>query len=251
MTIQIEIPTTCPSCASDLELVNSQLFCRNKDCPAQSTKKVEAFIKKMRIKGLGPASISKLGFVHPLEIYESSLEYYVEVLGEKIGQKIFNEIENSKTTTFATFLSALSIPLVGETLSKKIMLAGVGSLDELVHNLNDLNLGPKVTENIDKWALSEAYLDATDIEEHLLIMSVGISGSEQVHKGNVCITGKLNDFSNRAKAKECLEGYGYTVTTTVSGKTDYLVCEDGSTSSKSKKAESLGIPIVTIDSLIN
>ncbi len=69
-------------------------------------------------------------------------------------------------------------------------------------------------------------------------------------KGNVCITGKLNDFSNRAKAKEFLEEHGYTVTTAVSGKTNYLVCEDGSQSSKNKKAESLGIPIVMIANLI-
>ena len=49
--------------------------------------------------------------------------------------------------------------------------------------------------------------------------------------------------------KEYLEELGYTVTSTVSGKTDYLVCEDGSNSSKTKKAESLEIPIVTIDNL--
>ena len=68
--------------------------------------------------------------------------------------------------------------------------------------------------------------------------------------GNVCITGKLNDFSNRTKAKEFLEEHGYTVTTGVSGKTKYLVCEDGSSSSKVNKAESLEIPIVSIEQLI-
>ena len=69
------------------------------------------------------------------------------------------------------------------------------------------------------------------------------------NKGKVCITGKLKDFSNRTKAKEYLESLGYTVTSTVSSVTDYLVCEDGSNSSKSKKAESLGIPIVSIADL--
>ena len=250
MIKEIEIPTNCPSCNSNLEQVNSQLFCRNKNCPAQSTKKLEAFVKTMRIKGLGPASISKLGFVQPIEIYESPLEYYVEVLGEKIGQKIFNEVENSKTTTFATFLSALSIPLIGNTASNKLMKKGVSSLDYLVHNLHDLELGPKAISNIDEWAMSEAYIDATELEEYFNITASKKAESVE-SKGNVCITGKLKDFSNRTKAKEYLEERGYTVTTTVSGKTDYLVCEDGSKSSKSKKAESLGIPIVTIDKLIN
>lgn len=248
MTIQIEIPTTCPSCASDLELVNSQLFCRNKDCPAQSTKKVEAFVKKMRIKGLGPASISKLGFVHPLEIYESSLEYYVEVLGEKIGQKIFNEIENSTLVPFATFLSALSIPLIGDTASKKIAKLGFCSVLDILDEDYIDGIGPKAEENLYN-GLKEDLDNIVNLESHMTIGVFLPKATED--SGNVCITGKLNDFSNRAKAKECLEGYGYTVTTTVSRKTDYLVCEDGSTSSKSKKAESLEIPIVTIDSLIN
>ena len=170
----------------------------------------------------------------------------MEVLGEKIGQKIFNEIENSKTTTFATFLSALSIPLIGDTASKKI-----GSVTNSLNNIDiacdQVKIGPKAKENLYDWLTENS-------DWHLLFDYFTFQEVKKVavqDKGNVCITGKLNDFSNRAKAKECLEGYGYTVTTTVSRKTDYLVCEDGSTSSKSKKAESLEIPIVTIDSLIN
>lgn len=247
MKIEIEIPITCPSCSSDLEQVNSQLFCRNTECPAQSTKKVQAFVKKMRIKGLGPASISKLGFVRLLEIYETDLDSYMEVLGEKIGQKIFDEVQNSRITTFATFLSALSIPLIGGTAAKKIA-AQSGNIDPMVHNLN-MKLGEKAKENIDKWAMTgNNYWDAIKLEKYFTFT---ITTTATAYSGKVCITGKLNDFSNRAKAKEYLESYGYTVTSTVSRVTNYLVCEDGSNSSKSKKAGSLGIPIVTIANLIN
>lgn len=249
MNKEIKIPTNCPSCDSELETVNSQLFCRNNACSAQSSKKVEAFVKRMRIKGFGPATISKLGFVQPIELYETSLETYVEVLGEKIGQKLYNEVQNSKTTTFATFLSALSIPLIGDTASKKLMLEGVSTLDYLVHNLHSLNIGPKAKENIENWALSEAYLDACDLEEHFTMYAVGTATRPGLELGKVCITGKLKDFSNRTKAKEYLESIGYKVTSSVSSVTDYLVCEDGSNSSKSKKAESLGIPIVSIADL--
>ena len=50
---EIVPPTSCPTCASVLELVNDQLFCRNKLCPAQSAKRVEHFAKTLKIKGLG------------------------------------------------------------------------------------------------------------------------------------------------------------------------------------------------------
>ena len=246
MKIEIEIPTTCPSCSSDLETVHSQLFCRNKDCPAQSTKKVEAFVKKMRIKGLGPASISKLGIVRPIEIYETHLDTYVEVLGEKIGHKIFDEVQNSRVSTFATFLSALSIPLIGDTASKKIATV-INSFDEMCDTIN-FPIGEKALDNL--WDWFESNVIVLDFEKYFQFQ-VAINVQVIQDKGNVCITGKLNDFSNRAKAKEFLEEHGYTVTTGVSGKTDYLVCEDGSNSSKNKKAESLGISIVSIADLIN
>ena len=254
MKQEIRIPTNCPSCDSELETVNSQLFCRNTSCPAQSSKKVEAFVKKMRIKGFGPATIKKLGFVHPIELYETSLENYVEVLGEKIGQKLYDEVQNSRNTTFATFLSALSIPLIGDTASKKIAasIQHLGSsLDIMVHNWNNLDAGPKAKENLDNWAMSEQYPDAVDLEEHFSFNDVILKLPEHAQKkGKVCITGKLKEFANRNEAKKFLEEHGYTVTSTVSSVTDYLVCEDGSNSSKSKKAESLGIPIVTIANLI-
>lgn len=245
MKQEIKIPTHCPSCESELEIVNSQLFCRNKSCPAQSSKKVEAFVKKMRIKGFGPATISKLGLVHPIELYETSLEDYVAVLGEKIGQKLYDEVQNSRTTTFATFLSALSIPLIGDTASKKIAQYH-NSIDSLVHDIHLDMIGEKATENIQNY-FYEYYFDVCDLEEYFTF-SKPAKKVEQ-NKGKVCITGKLKDFSNRTKAKEYLENLGYTVTTTVSSATDYLVCEDGSNSSKSKKAESLGIPIVSIADL--
>jgi DNA ligase (NAD+) len=246
MKKEIQIPTNCPSCDSELEIVNTQLFCRNNACPAQSSKKVEAFVKKMRIKGFGPATISKLGFVHPIELYETSLEDYVEVLGEKIGQKLYDEVQNSRTTTFATFLSALSIPLIGDTASKKIAQYH-NNVDNLVHDIHLKMVGEKARENIQSY-FDEYYCDIQDLEYYFTFKQQNYVVQMQ-NRGKVCITGKLKDFSNRTKAKEYLETLGYTVTSTVSSVTNYLVCEDGSNSSKSKKAESLGIPIVSIADL--
>jgi DNA ligase (NAD+) len=243
MKKEIKIPTHCPSCESELEIVNSQLFCRDNQCPAQSSKKVEAFVKKMRIKGFGPATISKLGFVQPIELYETSLENYVAVLGEKIGQKLYDEVQNSRTTTFATFLSALSIPLIGDTASKKVATVAntCWEVPELI-----LPIGEKAESNL-KNLITWNYEEVMKLENYLSFIKTNTVVTK--NKGKVCITGKLKDFSNRTKAKEYLENLGYTVTSTVSSQTDYLVCEDGSNSSKSKKAESLGVPIVSIANL--
>lgn len=241
MKNKIQIPTICPSCESKLETINSQLFCRNKDCPAQSTKKVEAFAKKLRILGFGPSTVSKLGFTNPIEIYETDLGTYVEVLGEKIGNKLYDEVQKSRKTTFAKFLSALSIPLIGDTASKKIATVA-NSLIEVWKN--ELPIGEKARYNLDIWFGEDT--TSYDLQSYFIFTEMQQSAEK---KGNVCITGKLKNFKNRNEAKEFLENLGYTVTSTVSGKTDYLVCEDGSQSSKTKKAESLGIPVVNIANL--
>lgn len=243
--MKIEIIKHCPSCGSKLELVNSQLFCRNTYCPAQSTKKVEAFIKKMKIKGLGPANIEKLDFSSPLHIYYSPKEYYIKYLGQKIGEKVFEEVQNSKTTTFPTFVAALSIPLIGDTAAKKIGTM-YNSFKEIIHGSELLPIGEKANDNFFNW-LAENERMVLELEN---LLSFTEKNSSVPEKGKVCITGKLQDFSNRNDAKEFLERYGYTVVSGVSSKTDYLIDEEGKASSKRQKAEQLNIPIVTIKQLI-
>jgi DNA ligase (NAD+) len=243
--MKIEIPTNCPSCDSELELVNAQLFCNNSSCPAKSSKKVEAYAKVMKIKGLGPKTIEKLCIEEISDLYFLDKDYYIEVIGEKLGEKLYNEIERSKNTTLDVFLAALSIPLIGTTAAKKISKV-TSSLEGLTEeNLLKAGLGEKARFNILQWMKNE-YIKYKD-------MPINLAKQEEPniteHKGMVCITGKLIDYKNRTDAATYLESLGFTVTSGVSQKTDFLVDEEGKTSSKRKKAEQLGIKIVTIKQL--
>ncbi len=68
----------------------------------------------------------------------------------------------------------------------------------------------------------------------------------------VAITGKLNDFSSREKAKNYLTPLGVKVISSISSKTNYLVCDiESSNSSSYKKAIKLNIPIITMNNLLN
>ena len=68
----------------------------------------------------------------------------------------------------------------------------------------------------------------------------------------VCITGKLNDFSSRSKAEDKLSSVGVKLMKSVSKNIDYLICDKTETSSSSyKTAESLNVPIVTMDEFLN
>jgi len=71
---QIQAPTNCPSCDSMLEVVNYLLYCRNVACSAQSTKKIQHFANTLKIKGLGEATIGKLGVSDINDLYALDCE---------------------------------------------------------------------------------------------------------------------------------------------------------------------------------
>ena len=82
--------------------------------------------------------------------------------------------------------------------------------------------------------------------EHLHLIHEENS-QEQVFAGKTfVITGSVEHFSNRSEAKEFIEARGGKVTGSVTKKTDYLINNDKtSASSKNKKAQELGIPILS------
>ena len=245
--IKIDIPTKCPACSSNLRLINSQLFCDNEACDAQTSKKLESFTKSLKIKGFGPKTLEKLGAEDPLELVLLSQDYLVCIMGDKIGIKLKNELDKLKGIDFATFLSGLSIPSVGISTAKKI--ASVCNTPEDLEQVDNLPIGEAAKEKVWNWYLVNStyyYSLASALEVTFdKVTKSSIEGT----KGKVCITGKLKDFANRREAGEYLTSLGYTITTTVSKQTNYLVDEEGRESSKSKKAKQLGIKIVTIDEL--
>ena len=245
--MKIEPPVTCPSCGSKLELVKDQLFCRNPDCDAKSSKKLEHFAKTLKIKGLGPKTIEKLPLTSIPDIYSMSKEEIISEIGEKLGDKLFNQIELSKSVDLTVLLPAFSISLIGSSAAKKLTKE-ISSIRDITHDkCLAAGLGPKSCTNLLNWYHDEF---CENLEYLPFSFEAEVQDTVESIGKTVCITGKLNDFKNRNLAKTYLESFGFTVTTSVTKKTDYLVDEEGRVSSKSTKAESLGIPILTIKDIL-
>ena len=110
--------------------------------------------------------------------------------------------------------------------------------------------GEAITESIDN------YLNKNCFEVGILSKYMNFekpkSASSSVNLSGLtfCITGSLNHFANRDEAKEKIEVAGGKVSNSVSKKTNYLVCNQESGSSKSKKAKELGVEVITEDKLI-
>ncbi len=241
--MKIQIPTHCPCCASKLELRNEQLFCVDKSCSAQLNKKLSHFAKTIGIKGLGDKTIEKLELGDLTELYYLDLDSLIESLGSsKIAEKLLAEIDNSRNADLATVLASFSIPLCGSTASQKLCTV-VSSIEEIsTETCKKAGLGDKVTSNILNWIETE-YQEMKEF----LPFSFKTSNKQVLLPGamSVCITGKLSSFKTKAEAQIALTAAGYAPVESVTKQTDYLVDEDNKGSSKRKKADSLGIPIIT------
>ncbi len=235
----IEEPTVCPCCSYTLEKVKDQLFCRNTACSAQLAKKIEHFAKVLSIKGLGPKTVEKLNIQEITELFYLDKDEVTTVLGVKLADKLLDEIEKAKQSSFASVLEAFSIPLVGATASGKLAKV-INSPDEITEEVCKLaGLGAKVTENILNWVETEY----KELKEFLpFTYTKTISDATGV---KVCITGKLKNFKKKADAEQLLQAAGFVLVDNVTKDTVYLVDENNSTSSKRSTAEKYGITIIT------
>lgn len=236
---QINCPTNCPCCEYPLEKVGDQLFCRNIACPAQVNGKILHFCKTLGIKGLGPKTVEKLQLSDITEIFYLDKSEVIAVLGEKVSNKLLDEIERAKVANLATVIESFSIPLIGGTASKKVASV-VNNTEEITEaKCKEAGLGEKATANLLDWLENE-------YQELKEFLPFSFSGVVPIATGKtVCITGKLKSYKKKADAESDLLAAGYTLVDSVTKTTNYLVDEENGTSAKRKKAEQYGIIIIT------
>ena len=237
-------PSHCPSCDSELVWENDLLYCRSTTCGEQQYKVVEHFAKTMKIKGLGPASIRKLGWTCPSEIYLASADSILASLGsEKVTNKLMGEIVNSIDAPLELLLPAFGIPLIGNTATRK--------LSETVRHITVIDadaceragLGPKATNNLLEWIENEL-----PYFQEALPHSWYFSDTPSfpvVSKGIVCISGRLKSFKSKAEATTALNAAGYDVKSSLTKQVTHLVNEGGNESAKTRQARDTGVTIVT------
>lgn len=242
---QIIAPTNCPSCDFSLVWENDQLFCYNATCASKAQKAIEHFSKTLKIKGLGPSSIQKLNINTIPQIYELSLAEMVEALNsEKLATKLFSEIQESKKLSLEEVLPAFSIPLIGKTATIKLCTV-VGSIYDInEESCAKAGLGPKASKNLLDWYQTK-FLHEYKWLPFSFVSNSAEEVSEVESSGVVCISGKLTSFKTKADAEKALKAKGYSVKSSLTKEVTILVNESGIESSKTKKAQEMGISIIT------
>ena len=281
------VPDTCPVCHAPTKIVESEasgtrtLHCTNDECPAKQLKKFARFVSKegMNIDGISEQTLSKfinLGWVGEYaDIY--LLRNHIRELanmegfGEKSAANIMHSIDNSRQVEAQRLLFALTIPLCGIDVCKRLLSAY--PLEDLVNEAtktsDDLfatqaepqdvfahvaGIGPEKSASFVRWFRNTHNL----ARFRRLLTHLQVSNPDTTPQGDLCqgltfvITGDVHHYKNRNELKAYIESQGGKVASAVSGSTSFLINNDvTSTSGKNKKAQQLGIPIISEDNFIS
>ncbi len=280
---ELAIPPSCPVCGAPTGIQESEtgtrtLKCTNAKCAARELRKFMRFVSKagMDIDGLAGETLAKFvnrGWIKNFaDIYRLG-EHRAEIMmmegfGDKSADHICEAIEKARVRSAVRFLVALSIPLCGPDVAKRLLgryrlqellatAAAAGDAEDLFSPRDDVfasieGIGAVKSAAFVEWcrdqgnmAVAEALLKELTIEEYSAPAAGKCAGLVFV------ITGDVRRFSNRDAFKSYVESAGGKVTGSVSKSTDFLVNNDvASTSGKNRKARELGIPVISEDEFI-
>ena len=261
---QYTFPSECPECGANLVRVEGEAAwrCPNEaGCPPQIKGKMEHFVsrKAMNIDGLGSETIDPLysqGLLKNIaDIYALTQDDIAkqERLGEKSAQNMLAGIETSKQVPWARVLFALGIRMVGETTAKKIAKR-FPSIDQLqwateeqLTSIDDV--GEQIAKNVIAY-----FNDLGNLEIINRLREAGVqmesTEEEQTQQSNI-LEGKSIVVSgvfakhSRDEYKTMIETNGGKNVGSVSKKTSFILAGENMGPEKRKKAESLGIEILT------
>jgi DNA ligase (NAD+) len=256
-------PTHCPECGAELVRIPGEAAwrCPNEaGCPPQIKGKIEHFVsrKAMNIDGLGAETIDlfyQKGLLHNIaDIYDLKLEDIAaqERLGEKSAQNILDGIEASKGVPWARVLFALGIRMVGETTAKKIARR-YNTIDSLQWATTEQlcgieDVGPQIADNIVAYFSDMSNMEILDRLRRAGLQMEGEAAPEPTSDAlagqTIVISGTFSQHS-RDEYKALIEANGGKNAGSISKKTSFVLAGENMGPEKRKKAESLGIPLMS------
>ena len=255
------LPEVCPVCGAAVVRDEDGAFnrCTGAECPAQLHRNLTHFASRdaMDIDGMGPAVMRQLidrGLVKtPADLYFLTADQLADLerMGKKSAQNAVDAIAASKTRGLERLLFALGIRQVGQKAGK-ILAARFGSFDALAPAGEE-----ELTAIDDVGGVTAAYIRewiASPQSQHLIgrLKEAGVSmeaaqqsAGEQFRGMTFVLTGALEKFT-RDEAAALIEARGGKASGSVSKKTTYVVAGENA-GSKLRKANELGIPVLTED----
>ena len=254
-------PDKCPDCGTPLvrDEGEAKYFCPNTDgCPMQIKGKLVHFISRKAMNVIaGDATIDQLyslGLVKtPADLYSLGKEDLLRLEGwkERSAERFLSSLGESRKVPFDHVLYALGIRYVGESTAKSLAVyfknidaLASASMEEL---LQVEDIGEVIADSVVAY-----FKDPKHMEMIGKLREAGLQFEMQAQEGPVSDTLKGNtivisgNFSiSRDRMKKLIASHGGKNSTSISGKTSFLLAGEKPGPEKMKKAQSEGIPVIS------
>lgn len=257
----IQFITHCPDCGTALVRMEDEaaFYCPNEwNCPPQIKGRIEHFVgRKMMDINMGQATVNLLfekGLVRNIsDLYTLTAKelYTLEGFQQKSVSNLLQSIQNSKSIPFEKVLFALGIRYVGETVAKKL----ASYFEDMEHLQSATALELQMVDEIGE-RISESVLNYfSQPNNNQVIQNLKNSGIQLKIQRNLqnypdklkgqtfVISGKFS--MDRDVLKEQITNYGGKNLSAVSSNTDFLIAGENMGPAKLKKAENLGVKIIS------
>ena len=259
-TKPFRMPKTCPLCGTEIVRPEGEVMhrCPNRACPSRGLETLVHWVQAaMDIEGVGEQFVWKLwneGLLRSMpDLYRLTPEQLAELdgYGEISSRNAVDAIQASKAQPFFRVLLGLNIPKVGWVMARNLA-SHFGSVDALMRATPEEltgveGIGPDRAELVAEWFADE---ENRALVEELRSLGLQMEASEPerpiegpLSGRQYVITGTLETWS-REQAKTALEALGAKVSDSVSGKTTGVIAGE-SPGSKLRKAEELGVPVLS------
>ncbi len=264
-TQEIMPPAICPSCAGPIYKEPDEVgyYCVNPSCPAQLRARLLHFASRgaMDIEGLGDVVTDQLLENHYIadfaDIYNLTFLHLLnlENFKDKKAQNLLDAIEASKQKPLSRLLFALGIAFVGAKTAE-ILADRFRTLDALKNaSLEELQSVSEVGEIVSK-SIYDFFRNPRAQEQIERLRAAGLNFTQPKKElaGNILegktlvFTGELKTMT-RSQAELLAKEYGGKASGSVSQKTAYVVAGEAA-GSKLKKAQELGVPVLTEDEFL-
>ena len=256
---EIKPPRACPSCGAEVFRDEEEVAfrCVNPSCPVQFKRSLLHFASRdaMNIEGFGESSVEQLvdkGLVRGFpDIYRLKKEDLLglELFKDRKSVNLLAQIEGSKAQPLSRLIYALGIRHIGEK-NARVLAGHFRTMDAFMKaGAEELarvpDIGPVIAEAVAEFFKSEA---TRRMVEELGRLGLRLDEPERASGGKLegktfVFTGELRTLT-RDEAQARVRGLGGKETSSVSGKTSYVVV-GADPGSKYDKARKLGVPVLT------
>ena len=254
-------PETCPDCGTTLvkDEQEAKSFCPNQDgCPTQIQAKLVHFLSRKAMNVIaGEATIeqlySKALVWNIADFYELTMDHLLTLDGwkEKSAERFLASLKESRNVPFERVLYALGIRHVGETTAKSLArhFKNIDALAQAdIETLLEVDdIGEIIAQSVCSYFRNPDNLEVIarlkaaglkfELGEQKESLSASLEGCTIVISGNFSIS--------RDAMKELIVLHGGKNSGSISGKTSYLLAGEKAGPEKLKKADSLGVKVIS------